>query len=96
MRVDKYTVRRLVVFTPIALALLWAGVWAVRKAVEPPTFSCAVRSVEVVSGDTLDGIARRHCSGDVLAVIDTLVAMYGADIDTWQTIHLPIDSPRNP
>lgn len=94
--VDKYTVRRLVVFSPLLVALAWAGLWGVRKVTEPPTYSCAVRSVDVESGDTLDGIARRHCSGDVLAVIDTLVTMYGTRIDTWQTIHLPIDSPRTP
>lgn len=96
MRVDKYLVRRLVVFTPLIVALLWAGSWALGKATEPPTYSCDTLAVNVESGDTIDGIARRHCVGEVLAVIDTLVAMYGTDIDTWQVIHLPIASPRSP
>ncbi len=92
MRVDKYALRRFIAFTPLAIVLVWLGWWGVNEAVKPPTYSCAVRTVEVVSGDTIDGIARRHCSGEVLEVIDLLVAMYGADLDTWQTIHLPIDS----
>lgn len=96
MRVDKFTLRRFVVFTPLIIALVWAGWWGVGKAVEPPTYSCDTLAVNVEKGDTIDGIARRHCVGEVLAVIDTLVAMYGTDIDTWQTIHLPIASPRTP
>jgi hypothetical protein len=95
MRVDKFTLRRFVVFSPLIIALAWVLWWGVGKAVEPPRYSCDYNAVKVVSGDTIDGIVRRHCSGDVLTVIDTLVTMYGTDIDTWQTIHLPIDSPRS-
>lgn len=95
MRVDKFALRRFVVFTPLVISLIIVGVWGLRQTVKQPTYSCAVRSVNVERGDTIDGIARRHCVGDVLAVIDTLVTMYGTRIDTWQTIHLPIDSPRS-
>jgi hypothetical protein len=95
MRVDKFTVRRIVAFSPLVIALVWVTLWGVRKVTAPPVFSCDTQSVEVVSGDTIDGIARRHCTGDVLTVIDTLVTMYGTRIDTWQTIHLPIASPRS-
>jgi cell division protein YceG involved in septum cleavage len=96
MRVDKYTLRRFVVLMPLVIVLLWAGWWGVSKSIEPPTYSCAVSTVNVERGDTIDGIARRNCTGEVLAVISILVDMYGTDIDTWQTIHLPIASPRNP
>lgn len=96
MRVDKFALRRFVVLTPLVIALLWAGWWGVGKSIEPPTYSCAVSTVNVESGDTIDGIARRHCVGEVSEVIHTLVTMYGTRIDTWQTIHLPIASPRNP
>jgi hypothetical protein len=95
MRVDKFTVRRFVVFSPLLVALLWAGWWGLNKAVEPPRYRCDTPAVNVEKGDTIDGIARRHCQGEVSAVIDTLVAMYGTRIDTWQTIHLPIASPRS-
>lgn len=94
--VDKYALRRLAVFSPLIVALLWAGSWALGKATQPPTYSCDVRTVDVESGDTIDGIVRSHCVGDVLAVIDLMVTMYGARIDTWQVLHLPIDSPRTP
>ena len=94
--VGKYSVRRLVVFTPLIIVLVWAFSWGVGKAIEPPTYACAVSTVNVEKGDTIDGIARRNCTGEVLAVISILVDMYGTDIDTWQTIHLPVASPRNP
>ena len=93
--VGKYAVRRFVVFLPLTLALLWAGWWGVGRATQAPTFSCDTHAVNVESGDTLWSIAHAHCSGEVRAVIDTLVAMYGTRIDTWQTIHLPIASPRS-
>jgi hypothetical protein len=96
MRVDKYTLRRFVVLMPLVIVLVWALSWGVGKATEPPTYSCAVSTVNVERGDTIDGIARRNCTGEVLTVISILVDMYGTDIDTWQTIHLPIASPRNP
>ena len=95
MRVDKFTLRRFVVFTPLIIAILWVGLWGLRQTVKPPTFSCDARTVNVESGDTLYDIAHARCSGDVRAVIDILVAMYGASIDTWQTIHLPIASPHS-
>lgn len=94
MRVDKFTARRFVVFLPLAIALLWAGSWGVGKAVEPPAYSCSVRSVTVQNDDTIDSLARRHCSGEVLEVIDLLVAMYGTAIEQGQTLDLPIASPR--
>jgi hypothetical protein len=92
--VGKYTVRRFVVFTPLIIALLWASWWGLGQMVERPRFSCDTPIVNVESGDTLWDIAHRHCSGEVSAVIDTLVIMYGSDLDTWQTIHLPTVSPR--
>lgn len=95
MRVDKFTLRRLLVFSPLIVALLWAGSWVVRQAVEPATYSCDTTTVNVESGDTLDSITRTHCVGDTLAVIDLLVKMYGTNLDTWQVIHLPIASPRS-
>lgn len=95
MRVDKFTLRRFVVFTPLIIAILWVGLWGLRQTVKPPTFSCDARTVNVESGDTLYDIAHARCSGDVRAVIDILVAMYGASIDTWQTIHLPVASPHS-
>ena len=52
MRVDKYALRRFIAFTPLAIVLAWLGWWGVNEAVEPPAYSCAVRIVEVVSGDT--------------------------------------------
>ena len=93
--VGKYSVRRFVVFTPLIIALLWVGLWGLRQTVKPPTFSCDTLTVNVESGDTLYDIAHARCSGDVRAVLDILVAMYGASIDTWQTIHLPVASPRS-
>jgi hypothetical protein len=95
MRVDKYTLRRFVVFTPLIIALLWVGLWGLRQTVKPPTFSCDTRTVNVESGDTLYNIAHAHCSGDVSAVISVLVTMYGTSLDTWQTIHLPVASPHS-
>lgn len=89
---NPYLVRRLVVFGAFAVLVAWAGVWFTRKAVEPPSYSCAVASVPVESGDTLYRIAHEHCAGDVVAVLDILVRMYGTRLDTWQTIHLPIPS----
>ena len=96
MSVGKYAVRRFVVFSPLIIALLWVAVWGIRQTVKPPTYSCDTHAVSVESGDTLYSIAHEHCVGEVSAVIDTLVAMYGTRIDTWQTIDLPIASPHAP
>ena len=91
MRVDKYTIRRIVVLAPFIALVACAGWWGLSQAIQPSSYTCAVRSVDVESGDTLYNIARRHCVGDVDTVTGMLVKMYGTDIDTWQTIHLPID-----
>ena len=92
MRVDKYTLRRLVAFTPLAIGLVWVGLWGLRTATQPPVYSCDTQSIPVESGDTIDGIVRTHCTGEIDEVISLLVKMYGARIDTWQTLHLPIAS----
>jgi hypothetical protein len=97
MTVDKFTVRRVVSFAMLALVGWWALsliAWGAKALTEPPHYSCDTPSVEVKSGDTIYSIVRRHCSGDTQFVTTMLVKMYGASIDTWQTLHLPTDSPR--
>lgn len=88
MRLDKYAVRRAVAITVLAL-LSWVGVEAFQALTYQPSYSCAVTFVEVDKGDTAWDIAHEYCEGDVVAVVDLLVAMYGARLDTWQVIHLP-------
>jgi len=95
MRVDKYTVRRLAFFIPLLIASLWLIVWGFGQMSQPPRFSCDRATVSVEGGQTLWDIAHQHCEGDVSAVIDRLVGIYGTEINTWQVIHLPIASPRS-
>jgi hypothetical protein len=94
MRVDKYTVRRLIASIPLVIALLGACWWGVNEVRKQPTFSCDTHVVDITSGDTLYNISHRHCSGDIQEVISRLVSIYGTQLDTWQTIHLPVASPR--
>jgi hypothetical protein len=102
MKVDKYTVRRVLVLVPLIACLVWLSMWGVSKATEPPRYSCdrqgifdKARTVDIEKGDTVYDIAHKHCSGDIGAVISIMVDMYGTDLDTWQTIHLPVTSPRS-
>ncbi len=95
MTVDKYAVRRLVVFLPLLIVLLWVIAWGFRQVSQPPRFSCDRATVSVGDGDTIWDIAHQHCEGNVSAVIDRLIAIYGTEINTWQVIHLPIASPRS-
>lgn len=92
MRVDKSTLRTLLVFTPLAICLVWAMSWGLRTASQPPVYSCGVQSVSVESGDTVYSIAHANCTGEIDEVISILVKMYGTRIDAWQTLHLPIAS----
>jgi hypothetical protein len=94
MRGDNYTLRRFIVSIPLVIALLWACWWGLNEVIQQPTFSCDTHIVNIKSGDTLYNISHRHCSGDIQEVIRRLVSIYGTDLDTWQTIHLPITSPR--
>jgi hypothetical protein len=94
MKVDNFFVRRLVVLVPLLISILWAGSWVLDNLFSTPSFTCDTHIVDVQSGDTLYGIAYRHCVGDVDEVVGRLVAIYGTEIDTWQTVHLPVTSPR--
>jgi hypothetical protein len=94
MRVDKYALRRFIVSIPLVIALLWACWWGLNEVIQQPSFSCGTHIVDIKSGDTLYNIAHRHCSGDIQEVISRLVSIYGTQLDTWQTVHLPIASPR--
>lgn len=88
MRLDKYAVRRAVAVTLVALCV-WLGVEAYEALTYKPSYSCAVTVVDVEAGDTMWDIAHTYCEGDVIAVVNLLIAMYGATLDTWQVIHLP-------
>jgi hypothetical protein len=94
MRVDKYALRRFIISIPLVITLLGACWWGLNELTKQPTFSCDTQIVDIKSGDTLYGIAHRHCSGDIEEVISRLVAIYDTHLDTWQTIHLPVNSPR--
>jgi hypothetical protein len=94
MRVDKYALRRFMVSIPLVIALLGACWWGLNEVTKQPSFSCDTHIVNITSGDTLYNIAHRHCSGDIQEVISRLVSIYGTQLDTWQTVHLPITSPR--
>lgn len=99
MRVDKFTVRKVVSLGMLVLVGWWAVtliVWGAKALTEPPRYSCGTQSVPVNAGDTIYSIVREHCSGDLDSVTATMVAMYGTRLDTWQTLHLPTDSPRTP
>jgi len=99
MRVDKFTLRKVLSIGLLVLIGWWALsliVWGVKSLAGSPHYSCPTKSVPVNAGDTIYSIVREHCSGDLDSVTATMVAMYGTQIDTWQTLHLPIDSPRKP
>lgn len=88
MRLDKYAVRRAVAVTLVSLCV-WLGVETFQALTYKPSYSCSVSVLDVEAGDTMWDIAHTYCEGDVTAVVDLLIAMYGATLDTWQVIHLP-------
>lgn len=57
---------------------------------DSPSYECRVSHVVVEEGDTLDGIAREYCEGDVDDVVHLLAKMYGVIIHVGSTLHLPI------
>ena len=57
---------------------------------DAPSYECRVSHVVVEEGDTLDGIAREYCEGDVDDVVHLLAKMYGVIIHVGSLIHLPI------
>jgi hypothetical protein len=87
--VGKSVTSGITAFLTLCLVLFMALVASIRVIGDPPAYSCSVSSVPVDSGDTIYGLVREHCSGDVDAVTALMVKTYGARIDTWQVLHLP-------
>lgn len=52
-------------------------------------FTCSLEPHQVQSGDTLWRIAENNCEGNIQAVTDNLVAVYGDPIQVGNTIYLP-------
>jgi len=52
-------------------------------------FTCENAPHQVVSGDDLWGIAETKCDGNIQRVTDTLVGVYGVNIQIGQNIYLP-------
>ena len=53
------------------------------------SYSCDSRNVLVQEGDTLWGIARENCSGNIGSAVDDLYDQYGGTIYPTQQIRLP-------
>lgn len=70
------------------VAFVWLSVWLVGKMTSEG-FVCESRPITVQSGDTLDGIVREYCSGEVLNALDQVVNVYGTTIHANDTIYLP-------
>lgn len=94
MRVDKSVASGVMAFLTLCLVLFISLVASIRIIGDSPAYSCSVSSVPVERGDTIYSIVRKHCSGEVDEVTGLVVRMYGARIDTWQVIHLPIASDK--
>lgn len=56
------------------------------------SFECEYEPHSVERGDTLWAIAETKCDGNVGAVVDNLVVVYGDTIHAGDTIWLPITS----
>jgi hypothetical protein len=52
-------------------------------------FFCNGSPVQVKDGDTLYWIAREQCDGNIMNVVDKLVAVYGTNLNVGDTIYLP-------
>jgi hypothetical protein len=52
-------------------------------------YFCDGAPIIVQDGDTLYWIARENCVGNIMNVVDTLVNVYGSDIQVGQKIYLP-------
>lgn len=70
------------------VVFIWLSVWLIGK-ITSEGFVCESRPITVQSGDTLDGIVREHCSGEVLIALDQVVEVYGTTIHANDTIYLP-------
>jgi len=56
------------------------------------SFECESKPHSVEHGDTLWAIAETKCDGDIGAVVDNLVVIYGDTIHAGDTIWLPTTS----
>jgi hypothetical protein len=82
-----YVFRRILV-AALTVIFLTAG-YGMVKEVASPSFTCQDRTITVYQGDTLWGIAAKHCDGDMLAARYQLTQAYGTVIQPGDVIELP-------
>lgn len=70
------------------VAFVYVAVWFIGNLTSEG-FVCESRPITIQYGDTLDGIVREHCSGEVLNALDQVVKVYGTTIHANDTIYLP-------
>lgn len=81
----------------VKATLLWVAVGGAVFALlgylsqRAQAFSCDAEPHTVQYGDTLWGIAEAKCDGNLEAVTDNLVAVYGSPIQVGLTVWLPTD-----
>jgi len=75
-------------FIMLVFGSLWLAVWAFSSFTNEG-FSCERFPITVENGDTLDGIVREFCAGEVTSALDQVVRVYGTTIYAGNTIYLP-------
>jgi len=75
-------------FIAFIFGSLWLALW-VSLSFTREGFACERFSITVEAGDTLDGIVREYCAGEVVSALDQVVRVYGTTIYAGDTIYLP-------
>jgi len=75
-------------FIAFIFGSLWLALWAFLSFTREG-FACEKYPITVQVGDTLDGIVRENCVGEVVNALDQVVKVYGTTIYAGNTIYLP-------
>jgi len=74
----------------LAAALTSAALWAMSNRIEDMQgYTCPAVSIVAEPGDDYWGYAERYCDGNIAAVADDLVGIYGMPLEVGRVIHLP-------
>ena len=74
----------------ITLTSVFAFGYMSKQNAKDNEFFCNGAPITIKEGDTLYWIAREHCDGNTMNVVDKLVGVYGTNLTVGNTIYLPV------
>jgi hypothetical protein len=83
------TAKTVLITATLTIASVLAFSFVSKQNAKDNEFFCNGAPVQIKEGDTLYWIAREHCDGNIMNVVDKLVGIYGATLNVGDTIYLP-------